>query len=126
MTEAEAFKAFEGMWGDGEYLVTFSYEDPEGTMDVLIEKDEADGTLSIWDYPACWYDEKEGALICAGVERRRVCVDPETYETAELDWSLDDMQVALFILSEDGETLVGNEIAGLESDLALKRITTWK
>ena len=80
-----------------------------------------DDAIAMWEYGSCWYDGQEAALFCVNCARWREGYDPDTMETVETDWSLDDMEWALFSFSEDGGTLFGIDILGLDYTLELSR-----
>lgn len=82
---------------------------------------EADGSIAVCEYAIGWYDSRMDALICAGCTRYTERVDLEALEAVQDDWSVDDMECARFSLSENGERLIGTDIAGMDEPLELRR-----
>ena len=56
----------------------------------------------IWEYYICLYDETGDALQCFGVTRTRERFDSTLDTIEELDWSMDDMDLAELRFSEGG------------------------
>ena len=69
-----------------------------------------------------WYDAGEDALMCLCLERYREHLNEATGEYEEIDWSLNDMEYAVFTLSEDGKTLTASDIEGIDGVLVLHRL----
>ncbi|MDO4865210.1 MAG: hypothetical protein Q4C10_01545 [Clostridia bacterium] len=111
---------FIGSWDNDDFIVEFSCDEERDFIVCRMARDDGD-TIAMWEYDSCWYDEEKSALFCVNCTRWREGYDPETLETVETDWSLDDMEWALFSLSEDGERLFGADIAGLDGTLELSR-----
>ena len=69
-----------------------------------------------------WYDAGEDALMCLSLERYREHLNEATGEYEEIDWSLNDMEYAVFTLFEDGQTLTASDIKGIDGVLVLHRL----
>ena len=75
----------------------------------------------MWEYGVSWYDAEEDALTCVSLERYREHIDKAADTIEEVDWSLNDMEYAVFRLSEDGQTLTASDIEGIDEALTLHR-----
>ena len=118
--DRNAFTPYLGVWECEGATVTIRYNEEQDSAACRIAR-EADGSIAVWEYAVGWYDSRTDTLICAGCTRYTERVDPEMLEAVQDDWSMDDMECAWFSLSEDGERLIGTDIAGMDEPLRLRR-----
>ena len=101
--QPEAGKKFESDWAVPGGIAQIVYEE-EGYR-VLLEKDEADGTGSLWQY-SCYYHEDTDTLLSAFSSRTAYTIRPETgdkvYGDAVYEGLDEENQGTEFAIDEDG------------------------
>ena len=118
--DRDAVAPFLGVWECEDTTVTIRYDEEQDDVTCRVAR-EADGSIAVWEYSVGWYDSRMDALMCAGCTRYTESVDLEALQTVQDDWSMDDMEFAWFSFSEDGERLIGTDIAGMDEPLQLRR-----
>ena len=104
---AETAEDYRGIWVADDVAVEIWLED--GELHSWVVFTESDENSTIWDYHSCWYNETDACLECAGATRTTEHYDWLTESVEELDWSLGDLCVASFKLSEGGLVFADEE-----------------
>lgn len=119
--EADPAQRYSGVWVDGDYTLEFVYNDEEEALTGSLTGYDESGDCLVWEFYACFYYAEGDFLWCPGISFHRDRIDSETFERTELDWWLTDLGDAWFAFGDDGDTLVGRDIKGIDGPLTLHR-----
>ena len=113
-----AYERYRGIWiADG--IAVEIWREGEAIQCRAVFTDGGEES-DIWEYHTCLYDEAENTLQCYGVTRIRERFDSLFDMIDELDWSMDDLNIAELRLSEDGLLFADDK---LDAPVALTRLS---
>ena len=75
------------------------------------------------EFDRCYYDGEDGKLYGPNYMRYWQVIDPDTLKLLQEDWSLGDLGFTWFALDGDEDSLVGNDIPGLDEPLTSRRVS---
>ena len=115
--EASRKADYRGIWVADGIAVEIWREDDAMRCRAVFSDGSAESEIR--EYSTCLYDEAGDALQCFGVTRTRERFDSTLGSIEELDWSMDDMDLAELRLSEDGLRFTDDRLDG---PIALTRL----
>lgn len=119
--ESDPARDYSGVWADGDYTLEFAYNDEDEMLTGCLTGTDESGDCLVWEFYACFYYAEGDFLWCPGISFHRDRIDPETFERVEVDWWMTDLGDACFAFGDDGDTLVGRDIQGIDAPLTLHR-----